>query len=82
MKKVVLLLSFTVFILTGCVSQEAYELTKTIYIGGKKVVIANADKLSEETLKRLERLDNYAVSYDVGRKIIIDELKNTNNKNR
>ncbi len=63
---------------TGCVTDKAYEVTKTIYVGGKKIVINNAEKLSPETLEKLEKLDDYAVKYDETRTVVkntIDEVK-------
>ena len=68
----------TVAMFTGCVTDKAYAVTKTIYVGGKKIVINNAEKLSPETLEKLEKLDDYAVKYDETRTVVkntIDEVK-------
>lgn len=81
MKKLFLMIItafMTVGVFTGCVTDKAYEVTKTIYVGGKKIVINNADKLSPETLKKLEKLDDYAVKYDETRTVVkntVDEVK-------
>lgn len=81
MKKLFLMIIaafMTVAMFTGCVTDKAYAVTKTIYVGGKKIVINNAEKLSPETLEKLEKLDDYAVKYDETRTVVkntIDEVK-------
>lgn len=81
MKKLFLMIiatSMMVGMFTGCVADKAYAVTKTIYVGGKKIVINNAEKLSPETLEKLEKLDDYAVKYDETRTVVkntIDEVK-------
>ena len=81
MKKLFLMIIatfMTVAMFTGCVTDTAYAVTKTIYVGGKKIVINNAEKLSPETLEKLEKLDDYAVKYDETRTVVkntIDEVK-------
>ena len=56
---------------SGCAATDkVYNAGKTIYIGGKEVVIQNADKLSPETLNKLERLDDYAGRYDNARTVV------------
>lgn len=81
MKKLFLMIITTfmmVAMFTGCVTDKAYAVTKTIYVGGKKIVINNAENLSPETLEKLEKLDDYAVKYDETRTVVkntIDEVK-------
>lgn len=81
MKKLFLMVIATfmmVGMFAGCVTDKAYAVTKTIYVGGKKIVINNAEKLSPETLEKLEKLDDYAVKYDETRTVVkntIDEVK-------
>lgn len=68
---------------TGCVTDTAYAVTKTIYVGGKKIVINNAENLSPETLEKLEKLDDYALKYDETRAVVrntIDEVKDIKEK--
>lgn len=68
---------------TGCVTDKAYEVTKTIYVGGKKIVINNAENLSPETLEKLEKLDDYALKYDETRAVVrntFDEVKDIKEK--
>lgn len=68
---------------TGCVTDTAYAVTKTIYVGGKKIVINNAENLSPETLEKLEKLDDYAVKYDETRAVVrntFDEVKDIKEK--
>ena len=52
---------------SGCATDGAYEVAKTVYVGGKAVVIANAYLLDEETISKLENVDNYATRYDTAR---------------
>ncbi len=86
MKKLFLMIItafMTVGVFTGCVTDKAYAVTKTIYVGGKKIVINNADKLSPETLEKLEKLDDYAVKYDETRAVVrntFDEVKDIKEK--
>ena len=59
-----------VALLCGCATDGAYGVAKTIYVGGKEVVIANADLLDETTLEKLEKIDDLACRYDKGREIV------------
>lgn len=83
MKKVLLLMfaiCIAAFTLTGCQTDPYYQAAKSVYIGGKEIVIANADKLDEETLDKLEKLDEYASRYDEGRTIVKDTVDNIKDK--
>lgn len=61
---------FLVMLLSGCATDGAYSVAKTVYVGGKAVVIANADLLDDETLSKLERVDDIAERYDTARTIV------------
>lgn len=69
MKKVTLAVVM-VLGLTGCATDGLYYTGKTIYIGGKKVVVANRDRLDESTLNKLKAIDEKVVLYDKTRKVI------------
>ena len=62
---ILLLLMFS-----GCTTDGAYGVARSIYVGGKEVVIANADLLDESTLEKLKTLDDAAVRYDKGRELV------------
>ena len=55
----------TALIFNGCATDGIYSVGKTIYIGGKAVVIKNADLLDEDTLETLKKADDYASRYDL-----------------
>ena len=59
-----------VMLLSGCATDGVYNVGKTVYIGGKAVVIANADLLPQETLDKLEKVDELATRYDETRSTI------------
>ena len=85
MKKLFLMMiaTFMIVAFTGCVTDTAYEVTKTIYVGGKKIVINNAENLSPETLQKLEKLDDYALKYDETRAVVrntVDEVEDIKEK--
>lgn len=62
------ILAITVALLfSGCATDGVYNVGKTVYIGGKAVVIANADLLPQETLDKLEKADEIAARYDTMR---------------
>ena len=62
-----LLLILISLLFSGCATDGAYNISKVVYIGGKAVVIANADLLPPETLDKLERFDDMATRYDKAR---------------
>ena len=57
-------------LLSGCATDGVYNVGKTVYIGGKAVVIANADLLPQETLDKLDKVDDMATRYDETRTIV------------
>lgn len=80
--KLLIVTLFASVLLTGCVTDKAYTVGKTIYIGGKAVVIANSDLLDEETLEKLKSLDDKAVRYDTARTIIKKTVDGASTKNK
>ena len=62
---IVLVLTFT-----GCITDGFYNVGKTIYVNGKRVVVAYSDNISPETLDSLKELDKNAKIYDELRKDI------------
>ena len=69
-----LLLLTIALLFSGCATDALYSAGKTVYVGGKKVVIANWDELSPEAQAKLKAVDKYATKYDEGREIIKEEL--------
>ena len=48
----------------GCATNGIYNVSKTIYVKGKEVVIENYDSLDEDTKRKLEAIDELATKYD------------------
>jgi hypothetical protein len=48
----------------GCATNGIYNVSKTVYIKGKEVVIENYDSLDEDTKRKLEAIDELATKYD------------------
>ena len=76
----IVLISFIItIILTGC-SLKSYEVTKTIYIANKKVIIENYNDLSpisKNLVDKFESIDEIVV--DIDKKIeIYKEIKENN----
>jgi len=65
-----LIVAVLLLLFSGCVTDSVYNVSKTVYIGGKAVVIANADLLPQETLDKLEKVDDMATRYDETRTTI------------
>jgi hypothetical protein len=65
--------------LSGCVTDSAYNVSKVVYIGGKAVVIANADLLPQDTLDKLEKVDELATRYDETRTVIKKAIEKEDN---
>jgi PBP1b-binding outer membrane lipoprotein LpoB len=70
-----ILIFILAILFSGCVTDKIYNAGKVVYIGGKKVVIANSDMLDEKTLEKLKSIDDKAIRYDSSRKIIKDSVK-------
>lgn len=66
MKKIVMILMIAAAMLlsAGCANDEYYPVAKKIYAGGKVLVEANADKLSDSTLEKLKKVDKAAKTID------------------
>jgi hypothetical protein len=77
MRKIALA-SLVVLFIGGCATDNLYNAGKTIYIAGKKVVVANWDALPEDVKEKLKKIDEVATRYDKNRKILkpaIEEAK-------
>ena len=76
-----IIISVLLLLLSGCATDTAYGVAKTVYVGGKAVVIANADLLDDETIAKLEKVDDYATRYDNARTVLKEALDvvDTNN---
>jgi len=70
MKKLLFLSAILGVLFIGCATDPYYNAGKTVYLAGKKVVIANWDKLPPETQEKLKKLDTVAKEYDSARKVI------------
>ena len=60
-------------VFTGCATNGIYNVSKTIYIKGKEVVIENYDSLDDDTKRKLEAIDELAIKYDETRDKIVDD---------
>lgn len=58
------LLLIGILIFSGCATDTAYKTVKTIYIGGKKIVIASESAISPKTMAMLKKIDQGATSYN------------------
>ena len=58
---------------SGCATNGLYNVSKTVYIKGKEVVIENYDSLDEDTKRKLEAIDELAIKYDETRDKIVDD---------
>jgi len=69
-----------VLFLSGCATDKYYDAAKTIYIAGKKVVIANWDNLPDSTKKKLQEIDKAAKTYDATRSVLKPAIENAAKK--
>ena len=69
----IILLGLVSLMFTGCATNGLYNVSKTIYIKGKEVVIENYDSLDEDTKRKLEAIDELAIKYDETRDKIVDD---------
>jgi len=79
MKYLITLVALLIF--TGCVTDKPYGVAKTIYVGGKAVVIQNADLLDKATLDKLKNIDKYAKRYDEARTTVKKSLAKSTDVN-
>lgn len=60
-----------IVLLSGCAQMDGvYNTGKKLYVGGREVVIQNADMLPQETLDKLERIDDYTGRYNSARTVV------------
>ena len=59
-----LLALLIVAVLSGCATDGAYSVAKVAYIGGKQIVVINADLIDADTMDELKKIDRVAVTYD------------------
>lgn len=76
MKKILLMAIFALLVFSGCATDGVYNISKDVYIGGKKVVEKNKDLIGENTMETLGTVDRVAVGYDT----IRSEVRHTNKK--
>ena len=60
----IILLGLASLVFTGCATNGLYNVSKTIYVKGKEVVIENYDSLDDDTKRKLEAIDELAIKYD------------------
>ena len=54
----------------GCATDTFYNAGKTIYIAGKKVIVANWESLPPDVQEKLKEIDKAATTYDSARKVL------------
>ena len=60
----VIMVSLVSLMFVGCATNGIYNVSKTVYIKGKEVVIENYDSLDDDTKRKLEAIDELASKYD------------------
>ena len=60
----VIMVSLVSLMFVGCATNGIYNVSKTIYVKGKEVVIENYDSLDDDTKRKLEAIDELASKYD------------------
>ena len=60
----IIMISLVSLMFVGCATNGIYNVSKTVYIKGKEVVIENYDSLDEDTKRKLEAIDELATKYD------------------
>ena len=68
----IILLGLVSLMFIGCATNGLYNVSKTIYIKGKEVVIENYDSLDDDTKRKLEAIDELAIKYDETREKVVD----------
>jgi len=76
--RMLFMLAVVAGLFAGCATDTAYGVAKTIYIGGKAVVVQNADLLDTKTLDTLKKADEYAKRYDEARGIVKKQIADMN----
>ena len=59
-----LLLLVSLLFLSGCATDGAYSVAKIAYVGGKQIVVINADLIDADTMAELKKIDRVAITYD------------------
>ncbi|WP_294967126.1 hypothetical protein [Sulfurimonas sp.] len=75
MKKIFLMAIIALIGFSGCATDKAYEVGKSVYIGGKSVVKANDDLIRKSTMDTLKNVDRVAVGYNTIRTEVRTDLK-------
>lgn len=60
----IIMIGLVSLMFVGCATNGIYNVSKTVYIKGKEVVIENYDSLDEDTKRKLEAIDELATKYD------------------
>ena len=60
----IIMIGLVSLMFVGCATNGIYNVSKTVYIKGKEVVIENYDSLDEDTKRKLEAIDDLATKYD------------------
>lgn len=69
----IILLGLVSLMFIGCATNGLYNVSKTVYIKGKEVVIENYDSLDEDTKRKLKAIDELAEKYDETRGKIVED---------
>lgn len=78
MKKLILGVICVVFVFTGCATDGAYNVGKSIYKGGK--VVVQELPLKEDTKEKLGKVDKVATTYDKARTAVRNQLDDAGKK--
>jgi len=77
MKKYLLMIICITFFFIGCGTDGIYNVSKTVYKGGKAVV--QELPLNNEVKEKLGKVDSVATTYDEARTAVRSELDNQGN---
>jgi hypothetical protein len=78
MKKLILGVICLGFLFTGCATDGAYNVGKSIYKGGK--VVVQELPLKEDTKEKLSKVDKVATTYDKARTAVRNQLDDAGKK--
>ena len=59
-----MLLLLVSLLFSGCATDGAYNVAKIAYVGGKQIVVINADLIDADTMAELKKIDRVAITYD------------------
>lgn len=77
----VLIILLIMLSFTGCATNQAYDIAKVAYIGGKQIVVINSDLIDVDTINELKKMDRVAVTYDGVRTVIKKTITATEDLN-